>query len=581
MIGFQTAKDYYHKKHSSLSINGHKNPFEKISSMTLDKLISFFSSKEFIEYSFIAKVFKNKLFSCLSIKENHYSLFIKYWKTLSSLYSLSKDYSSYYVNVFFTKNIFNIEIRGKRLSLEEQNDIHINSLTYFLSYVIKERLNKKILVSIESFENYSLYYHVLSNLSQLIDELEVDICFPCYFSNFSYLTNLFNLITNIKPIKTERDISRFIYIQELRMERNDEQKFMYYYITNSNIKKSIDYFSVNNNRIKQLIYIEQKTEEDININSQIEQVIKLNKKELISIKGIKINKKLMEECSGITTVKKSLIDVKEIVNEKNIVKLTYLLVNGNSKECIKVINKMKNLIELGIEYKDIKDVLNILKKISIDHLKILKIKNQSASPINGEILSMMISSKVSILNSLECYKEIEEKKSSSFISFNKNFTFSLQEKIPKNQVEYILSLFKKHHCVHSSIPIELIITHKDASFITSILHSQKNIPLNSLTINTSKISGIKVNTFQYSQYCTKCAIMSINLNDKSNLSLIEDLKPTAIRLDTPFKLNETIFTKLNSFQFLKIILLSGELKDYDTYLTIKAKLSNKYIFKSD
>ena len=75
--------------------------------------------------------------------------------------------------------------------------------------------------------------------------------------------------------------------------------------------------------------------------------------------------------------------------------------------------------------------------------------------------------------------------------------------------------------------------------------------------------------------------MSINLNDKSNLSLIEDLKPTAIRLDTPFKLNETIFTKLNSFQFLKVILLSGELKDYDTYFTIKAKLSNKYIFKSD
>ena len=580
MIGFQTAKDYYHKKRSSLSINGHKNPFEKISSITLDKLISFFSSKELIDYSFISKVFKNKLFSCLSIKEHHYSLFIKYWKTFFSLYSLSKDYSSYYVNVFFTKNIFNIEIRGKRLSLEEQNDIHINSLTYFLSYVIKEQSNKKILVSIESFENYSLYYHVLSNLSQLVDELEVDICFPCYFSNFSYLTNLFNLIPNIKPIKTERDISRFIYIQELRMEKNDEQKFMYYYVTNSNIKKTIDYFSVNNNKIKQLIYIEQKTEKEI--FSQIEQVIKLNKKELISIKGIKINKKLMEECNGITMLKKSLIDVKEIVNEKNIVKLTYLSVNGNSKEYIKVINKMKNLLELGIAYKDIKDVFNILKKISIDHLKILKIKNQSSSPINGEILSMMISSKVSFINSLECYKEIEEKQSSSsYISFNKQFTFSLQEKIPKNQVDYILSLVKRYHSIHSFIPILIVITHKDSTFITSILHSLKNIPINSLTINTAKFSGIKVNTFQYSKYCTKCAIMSINLNDKSNLSIIENLKPTAIILDTPFKLTDEIVTTLNSYLFLKVILLAGELKEYDTYLTIKSKLSNKYIFKSD
>lgn len=589
MLNFQSAREIYKKKKSIKFLKGKENLFEKLNSLSIDYIFTFFNSNELVLYSFISKMFKNKLLSYLSFRDSHYSLFLKYWKQYFSLFQIQKKFPFKYVNVILGKNIFNIKEKCKKLSVEEGKEIQIKSITFFINHLIKITKKTKIFVSVNSYEHYSIYYYVLMNLSKYFDDLKVTISFPFYLENFSYLTNLFKLIKQIKPAKKERDISRFLYVQELLLESTHGNDFNRYYLSKNNLQKSLGYFLIHQNKIKKIIFLNFPNNVNISENESkqtIQKIIKLNKDSLNYIKNIQIleeNKINFDEVKHINKCKLQI----ETLNKKNlssIIELSYinLSVDSNTKAIVKIINSCTKLQKIGVISYDIKKTIDLLNKIKITNLLYIFLKNESSTSFKGELLKLLSNSKNALKEKLIYLKEEQNIISQNELFITDKLKFTLPDDTLNNHNISFLKQIINMHLANYQNEINVTIRCNNDTSISSLLQLFSKFKINSLNIISSKFSinePISLNTLQYNEYTSHYQI--IEIENKNSLKLIEKGKPKVIILNNTFDLSKENFQIIKNNPYIKIVFIKNELIDYEQFQTIKVKLNNKIVHRLD
>lgn len=591
MFNFQSARDIYKKKKSIRFLKEKENLFEKLNSLSIDHIFKFFNLKELVLYSFISKMFKNKLLTYLSFTDTHYPLFLKYWKQYYALFQIQKKFPFQYVNVILGKNIFNIKEKHKKLSIEEGKEIQIKSITFFLYYLINITKKTKIFVSVNSYENYSIYFYVLLNLSKYFDDLKVTISFPFYLENFVYFTNLFKLIKEIKPAKNERDISHFLYIQELLLEGNSEIDFDRYYLSKNNLQKSLNYYLIHQNKIKKLIFIDSPKNTNTNANENemkqiIQKIIKLNHNSINDIKNIQVLEDNTIHFEALKNVNNCKLQI-EILSKKSLsslVELSFITisVDSNTKTLTKLINSCVKLQKIGIISYDIKKTIDMLTKIKLPNIYDILLKNESSISLKGELLKTLSDSKNTLKEKLIYLKEEYNIIPQNELFISDKLSFSLPDDSLNNHNISCLKQIINKHLANYQNEINILIRSNDYTSIISLLQLFSKFKINSLDIISSKFSmkeKMHFNTLNYTEYSSHYQI--IEIKNENSFELIEKGKPKVIILNNIYHLAIEKYEIIKNNPHIKIVFIKNELIDYEEYQKIKILLNNKIVHKLD
>ena len=357
------------KKKNLTNDKGNKY-FNKLSKNMLGHLFSFFKEEEQLKILTLNSKFKAAFLSINEINENEVKDWCKYISSLIKLENESKGFSTY-LNIFLNINIINTSI--KYFGINSNNINKANILKKIIERQYQETKLNKLLIQINSKEDFDLYYSILNLIQKdILDNLKFDIDISPSIDinqNIESIKNLFNLITfkNIMPFKSNK-IQKLTAIQDYYIE--NKIKIMHKYIwskNNTSIENAKKYFSIYKNCL-------------LGINKK--ETLNLIENNYDSIKYINISGFALEEYDykGGINLKKIKFDypteefnniLLNKINFENLEQISGLIVSQqNINLFIKKINSMKNLkkikrIKFGLTEEEDEDD-NIKEKLFKD-----------------------------------------------------------------------------------------------------------------------------------------------------------------------------------------------------------------------
>ena len=239
------------KKKRSISIKGNKY-FNKLSNNEIRHLLSFFNIEEQLKLIVLDNQFKSAILSTNEVKEKEIKNWYKYIYSLIKLQKDSKGFSPY-LNVYLNINIINLSTKCFGINSDNINKTDV--LKKIIEGNYQETKLDKLLIQINSSEDFTLYFSLLNSLQKIILtnlKFDIDISPSIDINNQSTLDvikKLFTLISfkGIKPFNP-KNLKKLVEIQNYFFSNNIKTVHKYIWSSkNTSIDNAMDYFSKNKN----------------------------------------------------------------------------------------------------------------------------------------------------------------------------------------------------------------------------------------------------------------------------------------------------------------------------------------------
>ena len=156
------------KKRRSQAMQKPTSKIEKLSPASLENILKYFSHNEQIFFTSISSRFQKAFSQLHSIDHSVFRNFIKFLLFYKKIEKVSSPFSPY-LNILLNMNLINLsyeEIKtdsktGKNPTSKMLKDSKLNALKYFLNYRQDITSNKKIYISLSSYNDYLLYEEII------------------------------------------------------------------------------------------------------------------------------------------------------------------------------------------------------------------------------------------------------------------------------------------------------------------------------------------------------------------------------------------------------------------------------------
>ena len=239
-------------KKKNLSSNQGKKYFNKLSKNALGHLLSFFNLEEQLKLSIIDTKFKSAILSINEVNVKEFKNWGKYICSLTKLKNDSKGFSPY-LNMYLNINIINLSSKCFGINPEKINKENI--LKKIIENNYQETKLDKILIQINSADDFNLYFSIINSLQKsILTNLKFDIDIPPTLdinnqTTLEVIKKLFTLISfkNIKPFNP-KNLKKLVEIQNYFISNNIKTIHKYIWSSkNTSIDNAMEFFSKNKN----------------------------------------------------------------------------------------------------------------------------------------------------------------------------------------------------------------------------------------------------------------------------------------------------------------------------------------------
>ena len=239
-------------KKKNLSNNQGKKYFNKLSKNEVGHLLSFFNLEEQLKLSVLDTKFKSAILSINEVNVKEFKNWGKYICSLMKLKNDSKGFSPY-LNVYLNINIINLSSKCFGINPEKINKENI--LKKIIESNYQHSKLDKILIQINSPEDFILYFSIISSLQKnILKNLKFDIDIPPTLdinnqTTLEIIKKIFTLISfkNIKPFNP-KNLKKLVEIQNYFISNNIKTMHKYIWSSkNTSIDNAMEFFSKNKN----------------------------------------------------------------------------------------------------------------------------------------------------------------------------------------------------------------------------------------------------------------------------------------------------------------------------------------------